>query len=108
MRGKGGGGESGEAGRNGRAAALDGRDLQRRGQAEQGKQQQREELHDEAQCEQQETGGPSTQSTWFTTHAKDRPLLVQLGGNDPMQLAVAARMGEEAGFCEINLNCGCP
>jgi len=33
---------------------------------------------------------------------------LQLGGSDPQELALAARMGEEAGYGEINLNCGCP
>src|SRR5687768_3320818 len=33
---------------------------------------------------------------------------LQLGGSDPKELAIAARMGEQAGYDEINLNCGCP
>ncbi len=33
---------------------------------------------------------------------------LQLGGNDPAQLAQAAQIGEEFGYTEINLNCGCP
>jgi tRNA-dihydrouridine synthase A len=33
---------------------------------------------------------------------------LQLGGNDPPSLAEAARIGEAAGYAEINLNCGCP
>src|SRR5262249_13311350 len=33
---------------------------------------------------------------------------LQLGGSDPVQLAAAARAGAEAGYDEINLNCGCP
>lgn len=36
------------------------------------------------------------------------PVALQLGGSDPAELAEAARMGAEAGFDEINLNCGCP
>ena len=36
------------------------------------------------------------------------PVGLQLGGCDPRQLAVAARCGEEVGYDEINLNCGCP
>lgn len=39
---------------------------------------------------------------------EERPLALQLGGSDPRQLALAARVGEDAGFDEINLNCGCP
>ena len=41
-------------------------------------------------------------------HAREHPLVLQLGGSDPLQLQQAARMGEEAGFDEINLNVGCP
>jgi tRNA-dihydrouridine synthase A len=33
---------------------------------------------------------------------------LQLGGSEPALLAQAARIGGEAGFDEINLNCGCP
>src|SRR2546430_13176010 len=39
---------------------------------------------------------------------QERPLALQLGGADPRELAAAARAGEEAGYDEINLNCGCP
>jgi tRNA-dihydrouridine synthase A len=38
----------------------------------------------------------------------EQPVALQLGGSDPRELAVAARAGEEAGYDEINLNCGCP
>jgi len=38
----------------------------------------------------------------------EHPVALQLGGNDPRDLAEAARAGEEAGYDEINLNCGCP
>jgi tRNA-dihydrouridine synthase A len=40
--------------------------------------------------------------------AAEQPVALQLGGSDPDELAQAARMGEEFGYCEINLNCGCP
>src|SRR5579864_3448579 len=40
--------------------------------------------------------------------AEEHPLALQLGGSEPRLLAAAARAGEEAGFDEINLNCGCP
>jgi tRNA-dihydrouridine synthase A len=33
---------------------------------------------------------------------------LQLGGIDALALAEAARAGEEYGYAEINLNCGCP
>jgi tRNA-dihydrouridine synthase A len=38
----------------------------------------------------------------------ERPLALQLAGDDPTTLAAAARRGEADGFAEINLNCGCP
>lgn len=41
-------------------------------------------------------------------NAEEHPLALQLGGSDPVQLAEAAKMGESAGFDEINLNVGCP
>lgn len=40
--------------------------------------------------------------------ACERPLSLQLGGRDPATLARAARIGEDEGFDEVNLNCGCP
>ena len=39
---------------------------------------------------------------------EEHPVALQLGGHDPKELAAAARMGEQAGYDEINLNCGCP
>jgi len=39
---------------------------------------------------------------------EEHPVALQLGGSEPRELAVAARAGEEAGYDEINLNCGCP
>ena len=39
---------------------------------------------------------------------EEHPLALQLGGSEPRELAAAARAGEDAGFDEINLNCGCP
>jgi tRNA-dihydrouridine synthase A len=39
---------------------------------------------------------------------EEHPLALQLGGSDPGQLAIAARVGAESGYVEINLNCGCP
>ena len=38
----------------------------------------------------------------------EHPVALQLGGSDPGELAVAAKAGEDAGYDEINLNCGCP
>ncbi len=39
---------------------------------------------------------------------EEHPLAVQLGGSDPVLLAQAARRAADAGYIEINLNCGCP
>jgi tRNA-dihydrouridine synthase A len=38
----------------------------------------------------------------------EQPVALQLGGSDPAALARSARIGEEFGYCEINLNAGCP
>ena len=38
----------------------------------------------------------------------EHPVALQLGGSDPALLAQAARIGADAGFDEVNLNCGCP
>ena len=38
----------------------------------------------------------------------EQPVALQLGGSDPRQLAAASRIGAELGYCEINLNVGCP
>ncbi|MGH8327455.1 MAG: tRNA dihydrouridine(20/20a) synthase DusA, partial [Steroidobacteraceae bacterium] len=39
---------------------------------------------------------------------EEHPVALQLGGSDPRELAAAAKAGEDAGYDEINLNCGCP
>jgi tRNA-dihydrouridine synthase A len=38
----------------------------------------------------------------------EHPVALQLGGSEPALLAQAARIGAQAGFDEVNLNCGCP
>lgn len=38
----------------------------------------------------------------------EQPVALQLGGSDPQHLAIAAGVGEEFGYSEINLNVGCP
>src|SRR6201999_3853739 len=38
----------------------------------------------------------------------EQPVALQLGGCDPAALAEAARIGEDFGYVEINLNVGCP
>ncbi|UQB43459.1 tRNA dihydrouridine(20/20a) synthase DusA [Thiomicrospira microaerophila] len=40
--------------------------------------------------------------------ASDSPVVLQLGGSDPKDLATCARLGQEWGYNEINLNVGCP
>jgi len=44
----------------------------------------------------------------FLRHGGDEPCALQLGGNDPHDLAACARMVEDAGYQEVNLNVGCP
>ncbi len=41
-------------------------------------------------------------------HPAEQPVALQLGGSEPEELAHAARLGQEFGYQEINLNCGCP
>lgn len=41
-------------------------------------------------------------------HPAEHPVALQLGGSEPAKLAAAARIGEDFGYDEINLNCGCP
>ncbi len=40
--------------------------------------------------------------------AEEHPVALQLGGSDALKLAEAARIGEQFGYDEINLNVGCP
>lgn len=39
---------------------------------------------------------------------QEHPVALQLGGSEPADLAQCARLGEQFGYDEINLNCGCP
>src|SRR4029077_7955302 len=39
---------------------------------------------------------------------EEHPVALQVGGSEPRELAAAARAGEQAGYDEITLNCGCP
>ena len=41
-------------------------------------------------------------------NAEEHPVALQLGGSDAAELAHCARLGEQWGYDEINLNCGCP
>jgi tRNA-dihydrouridine synthase A len=40
--------------------------------------------------------------------ACEHPVALQLGGSEPRDLAVCAKIGEDFGYDEINLNVGCP
>jgi tRNA-dihydrouridine synthase A len=50
--------------------------------------------------------GPRERLLGFS--ALEYPVAVQLGGSNPADLAAAARIAEEFGYDEINLNVGCP
>lgn len=41
-------------------------------------------------------------------HPQEAPLALQLGGADLAALIECAKIAEQSGFCEINLNLGCP
>jgi tRNA-dihydrouridine synthase A len=39
---------------------------------------------------------------------EEHPVALQLGGSEPADLAHCARLAEQWGYDEVNLNCGCP
>ena len=39
---------------------------------------------------------------------EEHPVALQLGGSEPSDLAKSAKLGEQWGYDEVNLNCGCP
>ena len=41
-------------------------------------------------------------------NGEEHPVALQLGGSEPDALAQSARLGQQWGYDEINLNCGCP
>jgi tRNA-dihydrouridine synthase A len=41
-------------------------------------------------------------------NAEEHPVALQLGGSEPADLAQCAQLGQQWGYDEINLNCGCP
>ena len=41
-------------------------------------------------------------------NAEEHPLALQLGGSEPADLAHCARLAQQWGYDEVNLNCGCP
>ena len=54
-----------------------------------------------------DTGGPATQSAYFTTCKADRPLLAQLGGSEPAEMLAAALLIQDR-VDGIDVNFGCP
>jgi tRNA-dihydrouridine synthase A len=40
--------------------------------------------------------------------ASEHPVVLQLGGSEPADLAHCAKLAEQWGYDEININCGCP
>ena len=40
--------------------------------------------------------------------AAEHPVALQLGGSEPADMAASARLGEQWGYDEINMNVGCP
>ena len=45
---------------------------------------------------------------YLTFNAEEHPVSLQLGGSDPGSLAKCAKLAEQRGYDEINLNVGCP
>ena len=41
-------------------------------------------------------------------NSEEHPLILQLGGSDPGEMAKAACLAEQAGFDQVNINVGCP
>ncbi len=39
---------------------------------------------------------------------EEHPVALQFGGSDPKELAACAKISDDYGYDEINLNCGCP
>lgn len=45
---------------------------------------------------------------YLAYHENEHPLALQLGGSHPADMAACARMAEDAGYDEVNINVGCP
>ena len=41
-------------------------------------------------------------------NSEEHPVALQLGGSEPADLAACARLAQQWGYDEVNLNCGCP
>jgi tRNA-dihydrouridine synthase A len=52
------------------------------------------------------THGDRTKLLGFSP--EEKPLSLQLGGDNPMELAECSRIAEDLGYDEVNLNVGCP
>ncbi len=48
------------------------------------------------------------QNRFLNYHKAEDPVAIQLGGSVPKDLASCAKLAEARGFCEVNLNVGCP
>lgn len=51
---------------------------------------------------------PELAKPYLEFHPCERPLVLQLGGNQPEYIRRAAEMAQSFGYNEVNLNCGCP
>ncbi len=49
-----------------------------------------------------------SQQRFLTFHEAENPVAFQLGGSDPVQLSACAKIIEDYGYDEVNLNVGCP
>ncbi|HEX4917322.1 MAG TPA: tRNA dihydrouridine(20/20a) synthase DusA [Limnobacter sp.] len=45
---------------------------------------------------------------YLAYNTEEHPVAFQIGGSDPTDLATCAKWVEQAGYDELNLNCGCP
>ncbi|MCK5897574.1 MAG: tRNA dihydrouridine(20/20a) synthase DusA [Methylococcales bacterium] len=50
----------------------------------------------------------ANQHRFLQFNPEENPLALQLGGSDPQELALCARMAQDYGYDEVNLNVGCP
>jgi len=48
------------------------------------------------------------QDRFLNYNQQELPLVIQLGGSVPKDLAICAKLAEQRGFSEVNLNVGCP
>jgi tRNA-dihydrouridine synthase A len=45
---------------------------------------------------------------YLTFNDSEHPVVLQLGGSDPLALATCSKMAQDYGYDEVNLNVGCP